>query len=105
MNALMHVAEDDRGDIVVLVDWDDTDAEERTWESLRKIHSSAPDFVLKELRRLRLTRALKDKLASELEFLCDRMRFRLGFVWLSSSFVLRLNKLWGCCSQKKRTKP
>ena len=40
------------------------DAEERTWESLRKIHSSAPDFVLKELR---------------MEFLCDRMRFRLGF--------------------------
>ena len=35
------------------------DAEERTWESLRKIHSSAPDFVLKELRKLRLTRALK----------------------------------------------
>ena len=41
------------------------DAEERTWESLRKIHSSAPDFVLKELRKLRLTRALKGKLASE----------------------------------------
>ena len=41
------------------------DAEERTWESLRKIHSSAPDFVLKELRNLRLTRALKGKLASE----------------------------------------
>ena len=39
------------------------DAEERTWESLRKIHSSAPDFALKELRKLRLTRALK--LASE----------------------------------------
>ena len=41
------------------------DAEERTWESLRKIHYSAPDFVLKELRKLRLTRALKGKLASE----------------------------------------
>ena len=77
------------------------DAEERTWESLRKIHSSAPDFVLKEVRKLRLTRALKGKLASEHGFPCDRMRFRLGFVWLSSSFVLRLIKLWGCCSQKK----
>ena len=42
MNALMHVAEDDLGDVIVLVDWDGFDAEERTWESLRKIHSSAP---------------------------------------------------------------
>ena len=33
--------------------------------SLPKIHSSAPDFVLKELRKLRLTRALKCKLTSE----------------------------------------
>ena len=54
MNVLMHDAEDDQGD-----------ADERTWESLRKIHSSAPDFVLKELRKLRLIRALKGKLASE----------------------------------------
>ena len=65
MNALMHVAEDDLGDVIVLVDWEGFDAEERTWESLRKIHSSAPDFVLKELRELLLTRALKGKLASE----------------------------------------
>ena len=101
MNALMHVAEDDQGDVIVLVDWEGFDAEERTWESLRKSHSSAPDFVLKELPKLRLTRALKSKLTSEYGFLCDRMRFRLGFVWLSSSFVLRLNKLWGCCSKKK----
>ena len=30
MNALMHVAEDDQGDVIVLVGFD---AEERTWES------------------------------------------------------------------------
>ena len=36
-NALMHVAEDDQGDVIVLVDWEGFDAEERTWESLRKI--------------------------------------------------------------------
>ena len=64
MNASTHVAEDDQGDVIVLVDWEVFDAEERTWESLRKIYSSAPNFVLKELR---------------MEFLCDRMRFRLGF--------------------------
>ena len=86
MNALMHVAEDDRGDVIVLVDWEGFDAEERTWESLRNIHSSAPDFVLKELR---------------MDFFVIACDFVLVFVWLSSSFVLRLNKLWGCCSQKK----
>ena len=75
----MHVAEDDQGDVIVLVDWEGFDAEERTWGSLRKIHSSAPDFVLKELRKLRLTRPLKGKKRRSMEFLCDRMRFRLGF--------------------------
>ena len=37
----------------------------RKTPSLRKIDSSALDFVLKEFRIM--------------EFLCDRMRFRLGF--------------------------
>ena len=46
-----------QGDVIVLVDWEGFDAEARTWESLRKINSSAPDFVLKELRKWRLTRA------------------------------------------------
>ena len=65
MNALIHVAEHDQGDVIVLADWEGFDAKEFTWESLRKIHSSALDFVFKELRQLRLTRALKGKLASE----------------------------------------
>ena len=29
MNALMHVAEDDKGDVIVLVDWEGFHAEER----------------------------------------------------------------------------
>ena len=62
MDASMHVAEDDQGD--VLVDWEGS-MPKNARGSLRKIHSSAPDFVLKELRKLRLTRALKGKLASE----------------------------------------
>ena len=65
MKALTHVARDDEGDGIGLFDWEGFDAEERTWEFLRKIHSSAPDFVLKELRKLRYTPALKGKLASE----------------------------------------
>ena len=65
MNALVHVAEDDDGRAIVLVDWDAFDSEQRTWESLRKIHSSAPEFLVKELRQLRWTRALASRLASE----------------------------------------
>ena len=30
MNALMHVADDDQGDVIVLIDWEVFDAEERT---------------------------------------------------------------------------
>ncbi|CAM9762043.1 unnamed protein product, partial [Hapterophycus canaliculatus] len=52
MNALVHVAEDDANSVIVLVDWDCFEAEERTWESLRSIHSAAPEFVVKELRKL-----------------------------------------------------
>ncbi|MEP0580138.1 MAG: reverse transcriptase domain-containing protein [Marinobacter sp.] len=65
MNALVHVAEDDANEVIVLVDWDGFEAEERTWESLRSIYSAAPEFVVKELRKLRMTRALKIKIASE----------------------------------------
>ena len=104
-NVSMHVAEDDQGDLIVLVHRDGFDAEERTWESLRKIHSSAPDFVLKELRKLLLTRVLKGKLASEYGFFVIACDFVLVFIWLSSPFVLRLNKLWGCRSQTKSAKP
>lgn len=65
MNTLVHIAEEDNGDVIVLVDWDGFDAEERTWESLRKVHSSASDFVSTKLRKLRLTRAPTSNLASE----------------------------------------
>ena len=52
MNALIHVTQDDQGDVIVLVDWGGFDAEERTLGSLCKVHSSAPDFRLKEIRKL-----------------------------------------------------
>ena len=61
VNALVRVAEDDNGNIIVLVDWEGFDSEESSWESLRKIDSSLPEFVVKELRKLRLTRALTSK--------------------------------------------
>ncbi|CAM9720387.1 unnamed protein product, partial [Sphacelaria rigidula] len=45
INALVHVAEDDNSDAIVLVDWDGFGSEERTWEFLRRIHSSTPEIV------------------------------------------------------------
>ena len=49
---------------------------------------SPPEFAVKELRKLRLTRALTSKLASDMESLRFKAcEFALIFCWLLSSFV------------------
>lgn len=65
MNALGYVAEDNGGAIIGLVADDEFDAEKRTRESLRKTSYSVATFVLKELRNLRMRRALKSILHAE----------------------------------------
>ena len=86
MNALMHVAEDYQGDVIVFVDWEGFDAENARGSLFVR-------FIL-----LRLISCWRNSVWNFFVIACD---FVLVFVWLSSSFVLRLNKLWGCCSQKK----
>lgn len=44
-NALVHIADDEKGNIIVSVDWIEFDAGGCTWESLRTIHSSAPKLL------------------------------------------------------------
>ena len=48
---------DDRSQIV-LVDWVGFDVDEWTWEPFEELFAAAPEFLAKELRKLRLTRPI-----------------------------------------------
>ena len=65
---------DDRSPIV-LVDWVGFEVDERTWEPFKEIFEAAPEFLAKELRKLRVTRAIAARIMSELVFNCDILNF------------------------------
>ena len=52
------VFEADERSLIVLVDWVGFEVDERTWEPFREIFEAAPEFLAKELRKLRVTRAV-----------------------------------------------
>ena len=41
------------------------DVDERTWESFKEIFEAAPEFLAKELRKLRVTRAIAARIKRE----------------------------------------
>ena len=60
----------------------------------------APEFAVKESRKLRLTRALTRKLASDFVSLrFEACEFALVFCWLSSSFVLTGTRFGGAVAR------
>ena len=65
---------DDRSQIV-LVDWVGFEVDERTWEPFKEIFEAAPEFFAKELRKLRVTRAIAARVKSELVFNGDILNF------------------------------
>ena len=65
MAGIVRVAEAEDRSLIVLVDWVGFEVEERTWEPLKSIFEAAPEFVEKEVRKLRVTRAIKARIASE----------------------------------------
>ena len=56
MAGVVRVAEADDRSLIVLVDWVGFEVDERTWEPFKEIFVAAPDFLAKELRKLRVTR-------------------------------------------------
>ena len=48
---------DDRS-LIVLVDWNGFEVDERTWEPFMEIFVAAPEYLAKDLRKLRVTRAI-----------------------------------------------
>ena len=55
----------------------------RVWEPFRSIFEAAPEFLEKEERKLRVTRAIKARITSDLEFGCDLLII-LAFFYVSS---------------------
>ena len=49
----------------MLVDWIGFEVDERTWETFKDIFEAAPQFLAKELRKLRVTRAISASIKSE----------------------------------------
>ena len=58
MAGIARIAEADDHTLIVLVEWVGFDIEERTWEPLKDIHAAAPQFLVSQLRKLRVTRAI-----------------------------------------------
>jgi len=66
MAGVVRVAEADDRSLIVLVDWVGFEVDERTWEPFKEIFEAAPEFLAKELRKLRVTRAIAARIKSEI---------------------------------------
>ena len=65
MAGVVRVAEADDRSLIVLVDWVGFEVDERTYEPFKEIFEAAPEFLAKELRKLRVTRAIAARIKRE----------------------------------------
>ena len=65
MAGIVRVAEAEDRSLIVLVDWIGFEVEERTWEPFKNIFEVAPEFLAKEVRKLRVTRAVTTRIKRE----------------------------------------
>ena len=49
----------------MLVNWFIFEVDERRWEPFKEIFEAAPEFLAKELRKLRVTRAIAARIKSD----------------------------------------
>ena len=55
----------DDGSLIALVDWVGFEVDERTSEPFTEVFEAAPEFLAKELWKLRVTRAIAARIKSE----------------------------------------
>ena len=65
MAGVVRVAEADDRSLIVLVDWVGFEVDERTWKPFEEIFEAAPEFLAKELRKFRATRAIAPRIKRE----------------------------------------
>ena len=89
----------DDGSLIVLVDWVGFEVDERTWEPFKEIFEAAPEFLAKELRKLRVARAIAGRIKSEFGI---QLIFSTSWRFLCIKLVARIyssNVLWGCSDE------
>ena len=92
---------DDRS-LIVLVDWVGFEVDERTWEPFKEIFEAAPEFLAKELRELRVTRAIAARIKSEFGTRYSIVIFSTSWRFLCIKLVARIyssNAHCGCCDK------
>ena len=62
---IVSVAEAEDRSLVVLVDWFGFEVEGRTWEPFKSIFEAAPEFLEKDVRKVRVICAMKARIARE----------------------------------------
>ena len=65
MAGVVRVAEADDRPLIVLVDWVGFEVDEHTWERFKEMFEAAPEFLAKELWKLRVTRAIAARIKRE----------------------------------------
>ena len=65
MTGVVRVAQADDRSLIVLIDRVGFEVDERTWEPFNEIFEAAPEFLAKELRKLRVTRAIAARIKRE----------------------------------------
>ena len=58
LTCVVRVAEADDRSLIVMVDWVGFEVDDWTWEPFKEIFEAALEFLAKELRKLRVTRAI-----------------------------------------------
>ena len=90
MAGVVRVAEADDRSLIVLVDWVGFEVDERTWEPFKEILEATPEFLAKELRKLRVTRAIAARIKSEFGVnILNFLAFSLYQACCSNLFVQR----------------
>ena len=65
MAGVVRVAEADDRSMIVLIHWVGFEVNERTWGPFEEIFEAAPEFLAKELRKFRATRAIAPRIKHE----------------------------------------
>ena len=97
MVGIVRVAEAEDRSLIMLVDWGGFEVEERTREPFESIFEAAPEFLEKEVRKLRVTRAIKARITSE--FACDLLIILAFFLCIKLVARFSVNALWGRCDE------